>query len=1348
MKKVLIPILLLLFVIPLLGLWFLFFSTTGLRISLDVAGRVIPGNIDAAGVSGRLADHFILEDLRYIDDEAVISMDRVSFSWRPASLLQKTVFIRSLDIGAMDVVVKETSVPEDEPDGETGGPDFSLPFAVRINRAAIASLAISLPGQEQLAFDTITLEDVTGDQNRIEFGHLGIAAPLYAVGLRGEVQTGESLFVRLSVDYALRPEGYGVFEGSGNVTGSPAEINVSADLQYPFPAQLQGTVIDPAGEPRWQAVLQSDAASLAAISGDWPRFSFSGFRANGHGTFAVYSLQVETDVEYEDFRKIHVSTGIDGDAGSLRFADTLLRRGQGELAGQGGIAWEEAFTWQAELTGKQIVLSGIHSDWPELTLPELVLNGQGEDDRYLLKVQAGVQYDEISGTIQVESAVEGDGAGLQLTDTILSLGEGRLTGEAGLAWEETFSWRAQMTGNQINLSGINAAWPEIFLPELVLSGAGEQDSYTLDLQADAQYKTNQNIVHAESSIQGDQNGLQLIDTVLGMGEGRLTGEARLDWQEDFRWAAEWSGKNLDPAVIESRLAGSLDLHFLTEGSLTDRGMQGNVHLDSLAGELRGQKITAQGKAAVDGSDYTLDDFSLNMPGTEITAAGHIGEEMDLDFAAVSSDLSVLWPEFGGMVKADGSIGGLRSRPEVCLDFAGENISAYGSELGRLDGKISTDFTAAGKVAAAVSASQLMVAERTVDTLRIDLHGTVAEHTLQIDASGDDADISLALQGGLADEIWKAEIRQAAMNAGKFGTWQLQEPGALELSRTDLVLRGFCLAGMEDALVCLAGSQGPAGWQAGTEVTSLPLTYLQKALGQDQLAPFAGTLSGNLSAAGIRDDIQSGELMLATDQASIMLTLPDEETYELVWLENYLQAEFADRTLTGQIKSILRNGSVAEASLRIDDFSPASPKPEDMKLQGTVTLNIPDLNFLSVLTFPHVEPYGSLAGNIALDGTAAKPLLNGEVKLQEGEMIVPQLGITLEDLSLRLDGHDRPLTFHVAGSSGGGRIEAEGELVSGNGRDDSILVTISGDNFEAVRLPELVLNVSPQLEMELSGRQGSAHGSLHITDGIISPAGFSGSVSPSRDVVLRNGDEDVGDKGWPFSAVLSIIVDPKVQVNAFGLRGRVGGAMQVADLPGKIVTGTGNLDVIEGTFAVYGRELQIKRGQLLYSGGPIDNPGVSVRAENTSARGVTTGIEVSGFLRQPEITFYSDPPMEESEIISRLLMDTTLVGSSDKDSGFIDSVTAGTGLDPLTSTLSDVKETLRVEDIRVETGKTSEDLSLVIGTWLTPSLYVGYGKNLLKESGSFYTRYILGRGFSVETESGATESGVDLKYEIE
>ena len=89
-----------------------------------------------------------------------------------------------------------------------------------------------------------------------------------------------------------------------------------------------------------------------------------------------------------------------------------------------------------------------------------------------------------------------------------------------------------------------------------------------------------------------------------------------------------------------------------------------------------------------------------------------------------------------------------------------------------------------------------------------------------------------------------------------------------------------------------------------------------------------------------------------------------------------------------------------------------------------------------------------------------------------------------------------------------------------------------------------------------------------------------------------------------------------------------------------------------------------------------------------------------------------------------------------------------GLGGLVPYLQGVKELTMIDDISLETGDGYDDLSLVFGSWLTPRFYVSYGKNMLDESGAFNTRYLLGKGFSIRTETGPLQSGGDLRWEFE
>ena len=118
------------------------------------------------------------------------------------------------------------------------------------------------------------------------------------------------------------------------------------------------------------------------------------------------------------------------------------------------------------------------------------------------------------------------------------------------------------------------------------------------------------------------------------------------------------------------------------------------------------------------------------------------------------------------------------------------------------------------------------------------------------------------------------------------------------------------------------------------------------------------------------------------------------------------------------------------------------------------------------------------------------------------------------------------------------------------------------------------------------------------------------------------------------------------------------------------------------------------------------------------------------------------------ILTRLLENTSVGGETREDTGLIGSVASKAGLGGLVPYLKGVKELTMIDDISLETGDGYDDLSLVFGSWLTPRLYVSYGKNMLEESGAFNTRYLLGKGFSIRTETGPLQSGGDLRWEFE
>jgi translocation and assembly module TamB len=178
-------------------------------------------------------------------------------------------------------------------------------------------------------------------------------------------------------------------------------------------------------------------------------------------------------------------------------------------------------------------------------------------------------------------------------------------------------------------------------------------------------------------------------------------------------------------------------------------------------------------------------------------------------------------------------------------------------------------------------------------------------------------------------------------------------------------------------------------------------------------------------------------------------------------------------------------------------------------------------------------------------------------------------------------------------------------------------------------------------------------------------------------------------------------------------------------------------VAEGKYTAFARQLDIQRGRLIFSGGPITNPGIDVRAQKQFPD-VTAGINVRGTLQQPHISFFSDPPLTQSQIVSLILAGGSLDSAQNATNAAL-----GQGAAILAQQLG---TRVGIPDISLETDPMLNETSLVLGRYLSPRLYVSYGVSLTQQLNTFKMRYTLGDRWTIRAEAGQAY-GADLVYAI-
>ena len=71
----------------------------------------------------------------------------------------------------------------------------------------------------------------------------------------------------------------------------------------------------------------------------------------------------------------------------------------------------------------------------------------------------------------------------------------------------------------------------------------------------------------------------------------------------------------------------------------------------------------------------------------------------------------------------------------------------------------------------------------------------------------------------------------------------------------------------------------------------------------------------------------------------------------------------------------------------------------------------------------------------------------------------------------------------------------------------------------------------------------------------------------------------------------------------------------------------------------------------------------------------------------------------------------------------------------------------IQDVGLETDRSTNETSLVLGRYLSPRLYVSYGVSLTEQLNTLKLRYSLGDHWTVRTELGQAR-GADLVYTID
>lgn len=1023
---------------------------------------------------------------------------------------------------------------------------------------------------------------------------------------------------------------------------------------------------------------------------------------------ALYPANSDEAIEIS---RVALTGSVDGS--EIQLTEFAVSAPQGELTLAGDVATRDDYpmnlriNWQADL---------------DLGSP---LEGEGSVSGSLAKLQinhqvTGFAQADIAATVSdVISSPTWDAsiqASAETRDTGPVTVDADIAGTTELIQLRSLRARLSDSNGELSASGditlaslnsdLQGAWQNIVWP---LQGApqfniaegrfqfsGTPDEYQMRIDTVVDGET---IPAGQWTLQADGSTTELSDfSAQGQTlDGTITISGSAEWEDQPSWDVEVDTRNINPARQWREFPGSIDMQIASQGRMDETGIELNADITQLSGSLREQALSGQGRVRMAGDQVSIDNIELIHGATRLDANGQIDEEIALDFKFASPDLATLLPELTGSISMVGSVAGTAQAPQLTTRANAESVSFAGNRIGalqiELDGSLAEDAISS----VTLNAKDISAGGQSISNMTLTGEGSALQHSVALSASTDQGNISTQANGGLVDNTWTGELSALQLDETQAGDWRLREAVKITASAEKADASKLCLDNADKlGSLCVV-----ANWLAtGDSTASLSISELSPKLAQAYIPPgFVVDTALNADATAVMGADGNLDAKAAITLDSGALTLNDDSSpIRLDLMPTNIDVSLQGDNATMELSTAFTDFGTIDLSGAIAD--PAG----EGKLSGKLNADFTDLTLISAFA-PQVQQIaGTLQSDLSLGGTLESPKIEGELALTDFSAEIPETAMLIEETQFSVKGNpDGTLTLDGQSRSGEGQLSIKGSVDPGT---RALNIAIDGENYEVANTALMQAVVSPQLAIAMDNSGMQVEGTVTIPSAYINANGGNEgikTVSSSSDVVFVTQDgEQVEEQASQLSLDVQINLGDSVEVEAGDFRGRLEGDLRVEQTPELAPRGTGTINVVNGDYVIYGQQLDMERGRILFSGGPVDNPSLDMQVARTVQEyEVVAGAKIQGTVQAPRLELYSEPSMPDASILSFILLGQP----------------PGTGA------------------------------SYTLGKYLTPDLYVSYGIGLFDAINTFNMRYSLTDRLALEAASGIGSSA-DLIFTIE
>ncbi|MCV6637110.1 translocation/assembly module TamB domain-containing protein [Candidatus Albibeggiatoa sp. nov. NOAA] len=1056
------------------------------------------------------------------------------------------------------------------------------------------------------------------------------------------------------------------------------------------------------------------------------------------GSADDYNVTLNADVAGKDIPKgkwLVKATGdkTQADVNTLE-ADILT----GKISGKAFVKWADGLAADVNLSTKHIDIKPFWKDMPNGLFIDSAVVAKLEDQQFNLQ-QLAVMIP------QIKTKVSATGTG--------SIEDGGKDLDVKLQWQNL---RWPLKGDEL--------LAQVKQGEVDLTGSAK--AYKLTLNTDVSGK---DIPKSQIQLLG-QGSLEQIDIeklTVNTLDGVVNLLGKVAWKPQVKWDIKVAGQDINPAKQWKDLDGNIGLDLAAKGQLADKGVQTVVNVNGIKGTFRKYPLDLQAQAKVNGQRYEINQLDFKSGKTRLTANGVVDKNIKLDWALNAPNLNTLVPQAKGSIKGKGKVLGALDKPHVIAKLNAQKLQYEDNKVQSLKVDADVDLDGGRTLRLDVLAKDVQQAgNQVLKQASIKSTGSMKSHLLTTKVETPEQNVLLKLKGGfdIDKTEWKGFIQQLDADTGIVGTWKNNRAAQLIASPKKADLGQLCLQ-QEQAQICTQANWKVEGdIKAKVELKTIPLAIAKQFFPPD--LDLTGDVQGKLDAqllknGQIRSDVNIG---ITSGELTTMLA-GEKEVFK--HQGGKLEVDIKRSGLIANLVLDLLEQSHVKANVNMPKFNSLAIS-DNQKVNAQINAKFGDISILPTFVEQAENVQGEVLMQANVKGTVKKPQINGELKVVDGAADLPDFGLELRDLnvSVKDDGKDK-LDIYAGLTSGDGKLELTGDAFLPIGRDWAADLKLKGEDFTAIDQTEIYALISPDMHITANPKKLHVGGKLTIPTAHITPPEASATaIKVTKDIEIVNPKEPKPEPkpkstgSLEVSSDVTVVLGDDVQFEGLGFKSNFAGDLTVHSEGSQLPVGTGEIKIVNGRYKAYGQDLHIDNGRVLYSGGRLENPGLDIRAyraidrdvviDGSRADGVTAGVYIHGSAQNPKIDLYSRPNMDQSNILSYIVLGRPANEAANGEGGQAALLAAAASL-PLKEgdgIMKDLGDTFGLDEAGISTEDGIQDAALTLGKYLTPDLYISYGIGLFDAKNILKMRYQLTKRWTIETSQSGSDSGVDFNYSLE